>query len=74
MVVGYFIKIGTLYLCKKYSALWVMQSTTGLRSMDYINRSGLIRGSEVFWLILQSQIVTRLDYTGFNPVMLCYMV
>ena len=37
-----------------YSALWVMQSTMGLRPMDCINKSGLIKGSEVFWLILQS--------------------
>ena len=57
-----------------YSALWVMQSTTGLRPMDCIKKSGLIKGSEVFWLILQSRIVIRLDDTGFNPVMLCYMV
>ena len=57
-----------------YSALWVMQSTTGLRPMDCINKSGLIKGSEVFWLILQSQIVIRLDYTNLNPAMLCYMV
>ena len=49
-----------------------MQSTTGLRPMDCINKSGLIKGSEVFWLILQSQIVIRLDSTGFNPVLLCY--
>ena len=55
-----------------YSALWVMQSTTGLRPMDCINKSGLIKGSEVFWLIPQSQIVIRLDYTGLNPVVLCY--
>ena len=59
-----------------YSALWVMQSTTGLRPMDCINKSGLIKGSEVSWLILQSQIFIRLDYTGFNPVnpiMHCYL-
>ena len=58
----------------KSSALWVMQSTTGLRPMDCINKSGLIKGSEVFWLILLPQIVIRLDYTRFNPVILCYMV
>ena len=54
----------------------VMQSTTGLRPIDYINNSGLIKGSEVFWLILQSQIAIKHDYSGFNfyPVILCYMV
>ena len=46
-----------------YSALWVMQSTTGLRPMDCINKSGLIKGSEVFWLILPSQIVIRLIWS-----------
>ena len=50
-----------------------MQFTTGLRTMYYINKSGLIKGSEVFWLVLQSQIVIRLDDTGFNPVMHCYL-
>ena len=59
---------------KEYSALWVMQATTGLGPMDRINKSGLIKRSEVFWLNLQSQIVKRLDYNGFNPVILCYMV
>ena len=47
----------------KYSALWVMQSTTGLRPMDCINKSGLIKGSEVFWLNLPSQIVIRLIWS-----------
>ena len=37
-----------------------MQSTTVLGPMDCINKSGLIKGSEVFWLILPSQIVIRL--------------
>ena len=61
-------------MCSGYrcSALWVMQSTTGPRPIDCINKSGLIKVSEVFWLILQSQIVIRLDSTGFNPVLLCY--
>ena len=58
----------------KYSALWIMQSTTGLKPMDRINKSGLIKGSEVCWPILQSQIVIRPDYTGFNPELSCYMV
>ena len=48
-----------------YSALWVMQSTTGLRLVDCINKSGLIKGSKVFWLILQSQIFITFDFTGF---------
>ena len=40
--------------------------------MDCINKSGLIKGSKVFWLIPQSQIVIRLDSTGFNPVPPCF--
>ena len=75
------IKLPIKYLQKelhnyKYSALWVIQSATGLKPMDCINKSGLIKGSEVFWLILQSQIVIRLDNTllhGLNPVMHCYL-
>ena len=58
----------------EFASSKVMQFTAGLRPMDYIYKSGLIKGSEVFWLILQSQIVIKLDYTGFNPVILCYMV
>ena len=46
-----------------YSAHWVIQSTTGLKPMDCINQSGLIKGSEVSWLILQSQIVIRLNWS-----------
>ena len=68
--------ISVTLLVGNYSALWVVQSGTGLKPMDCINKSGLIKGSEVFWLILQSQIVIRLDNAllhGLNPVMHCYL-
>ena len=45
------------------SALWVVQSTKGLRSLDSINKNDLIKGSEVSWLILLSQIVIRVIWS-----------
>ena len=48
---------------------------------SYLNKRGLIKGIELFWLILQSQSVIRLNWSYdtlitlvFNPVILCYMV
>ena len=43
-----------------WSAPWVKRSITGLMLTGCVNKSGLIKGSEDFWLIIQSQIVVRI--------------